>query len=294
MEQICCFDIGGTSIKSGVVDETGNIICLNETPTPQKMGAIAIVEALVVEVEKIKRHQQISKIAVSTAGIVDPLNGKILYANERIPNYTGCELSKEILQRTSLPCRVENDVKSAALGEMWKGAGNNLQQFLCITIGTGIGVALVAGGEIFRGNSQLACFGGEMLMGQDKFENYASTFSLLSRYEQERQQVCTGKEFFEHLRNKEAKAVALYTDYIHHLVSGILNFVYLFDPGTVLIGGGISQNNQLLLESIRENFYQRAIPIFAEHTKINLASLGNLAGLYGAASLFLNANTEKF
>ncbi|MFI3252784.1 MAG: ROK family protein [Eubacteriales bacterium] len=294
MDPVCCFDVGGTAIKTGVIDSQGRLLFQESIPTPQNLGAEGIVTAICKEVEKIRNLENFSAISVSTAGIVEPKEGKILYANERIPHYTGCQLSDTITQRTALPCYVENDVKAAALGEMWKGSGQNLDHFLCLTIGTGIGLAIVTEGKIYRGNSQLACYGGEMLMGTDKYENFASTFSLLALYQKECGKHYSGKEFFLHLSQEQPLAKKLFTEYIGHLVTGILNFVYLFDPGTVLLGGGISEKNETLLCSVREEFYKRAIPIFAENTKINLTSLGNLAGLYGAAAIYYEKENDDF
>ena len=144
---VLCFDIGGTSIKYGAAHDPGGEIVFSsrwETPTDAKtLGGAGVERKLLDLIGGLVGKYNPSGIAVSTAGMVDHRTGVILYANENIPGYTGRNLKTAVEQAFRLPCAVENDVNCAALGEAAYGAGRGADSVLCLTVGTGIGGAVV-------------------------------------------------------------------------------------------------------------------------------------------------------
>ncbi len=137
--KIAALDIGGTSIKSGVWN--GQVMeDTMETATNARNGGAYVMERAK---EILRSYSQFEAIGISTAGQVDSVNGRIRYANENIPGYTGMEIKKILEEAFGVPVSVENDVNAAALGEAHFGAGKTYRDFLCLTYGTGVGGAIV-------------------------------------------------------------------------------------------------------------------------------------------------------
>lgn len=117
MGNIAAFDIGGTFVKHGVISENGEVFFSKEYKTHAEKGGKWIIENLCAIVCELMKKQEISGVAISTAGVVDPEAGKIVYANENIPGYTGTEIKKIVEEHCGIPCEVENDVACAGLAE---------------------------------------------------------------------------------------------------------------------------------------------------------------------------------
>ena len=115
-----CLDIGGTSVKYGVADEKRSLLLKGEiTNEITQKGVKSFVESLVTLAERYRQEYDLQGIAVSTAGVVDPERGVVLYAPKYFPGYPGTHLQELLEAHTGLPCTVENDVNAAALGEYW-------------------------------------------------------------------------------------------------------------------------------------------------------------------------------
>lgn len=180
MENYLCVDIGGTSIKYAKFNQAGKRIGeLMSCATPISDGANQIMPALIQIVEQEKTG--IAGVCVASAGVVDPLNGNIIYAGYTIPEYTGTEIKAELEHRFNLPCAVENDVNAACLGEFWLGGARGRTSVLCLTIGTGIGGAMLLNDELINGYSFTACEVGYMQLSQGKFQDVASTKALIKQ-----------------------------------------------------------------------------------------------------------------
>ena len=122
MKRYMCFDIGGTSVKFGVAGESGALLHKGEIPNViTQKGVDGLVESLASVMEQYQQEYRLYGIAVSTAGVVDPEKGLILYAPKYFPGYPGTALGERLEKRCGLPCTVENDVNAAALGEYWLG-----------------------------------------------------------------------------------------------------------------------------------------------------------------------------
>lgn len=292
MKKYCCFDVGGTYIKYGIVDENGELLFKELTQTPKENTEISIPSTLCDIASSLQDRYAFESIGVSTAGIVDIQNGSIIYANNNIPGYTGTEISKQIYSQLGLNCKVENDVNAAAIGELWKGEAIHLDDFICITIGTGIGTAIVINKKIYRGHNQLACYGGEMIINKSSYESQASTTALIDRYKKangKEKVKIDGEYIFAKIKEGDKIALEIYSEYVNDLVIGLLNLVYIFDPGTIIIGGGISAEKDILINSIKDVYKNKGLPMFVERNQIRMAKLGNDAALYGMAHICANS-----
>ena len=148
--RILTFDIGGTEIKYAICDENFNLTEKKSIPTNAHEGGKRIIERVL---EIAKTVENIDRIGISTAGQVDSINGRIIFATDSIPGYTGTEIKAIVEAETGLPTAVENDVNSAAIGEAVFGAAKGCDNFICLTYGTGIGGAIYLDGKLFTGNS---------------------------------------------------------------------------------------------------------------------------------------------
>ena len=158
MKQYICIDIGGTSIKYGMIQEDGGLLVTGEMPTEaMEKGGPGIMEKIQNIAEKYIEEYEPAGICVSTAGMVDCVTGKITYAAPLIPDYTGTEIKKTMEQRFQLPCEVENDVNCAGLAENFAGASKGTSISLCLTVGTGIGGAIIIDNKVFHGFSGSGC-----------------------------------------------------------------------------------------------------------------------------------------
>ena len=134
-----CVDIGGTSIKYGVLSEKGEIFIdgtVSTKVTEKENFILSDVKKLVRNILDEYKNYEIKGICISTAGVVNPEKGEIAYAGPTIPKYTGTKIKEELEKEFSIPCEVENDVNCAGLGEYWKGAGKGSKSMVCLTIGT--------------------------------------------------------------------------------------------------------------------------------------------------------------
>lgn len=299
MKKVISFDIGGTFIKYGVVNSEGEILMKSKFPTPNKDCSLAIPEHLINIINNLSKEYEISGIAVSTAGQVDTKKGEIIFA-QNLPGYTGAKISKTITDSTKLNCILENDVNSAAIGEMWKGAAAGKDTFFCMTLGTGIGGAIIINGKLYNGIGGFAGEIGHTIInehgekcncgGEGCYERYASTSSLIRNYiiESESKDEINGIEIIKKVNENDPIANKVYNEFLNHVITGLVNVTHLLDPGLIVIGGGISEQGEAFFAELDKRFKEKVLKAYAPYTKIAQAKLGNDAGLLGAAYLFFN------
>ena len=294
-----CVDIGGTSIKYGVLSETGEIFIDGTVPTKvteKENFILSDVKKLVRSILDEYKRYEIKGICVSTAGVVNPEKGKIAFAGPTIPKYTGTEIKKELEKEFSLPCEIENDVNCAGLGEYWRGAGKGSKSMVCLTIGTGIGGSVILDGKLLNGIGYTAGEIGYMDVNGSYIQNIASSKYLVEKVQKEKEEkegitdAITGVDIFELAKKGDEICIAGINEIISNLAVGVRNIIYLLNPEVIVIGGGITAQKEYLEEKIRKEVNDGMISDMFRKTRIELAQQGNQAGLLGALYNFLNKN----
>ena len=284
---ILCFDIGGSQIKSMVKSESKEIDLPNIRSNARK-GAKLVRDDLFNNIHQLQEEYLIEGIAISTAGMVDPTNETIDYANDNFKDYIGFDWKAQIKEEFGLDAVVENDVKSAALGEYFYGAGEGYDSMFALTVGTGIGGAFINEGEIYRGASGQAGEIGYLPMADKKFEKIASTTALINKANElyPEKNYTNGKIIFEAIENGDKEAIDLLDDMTNNLARGVATIMLILSPKVILIGGGISEQREKFINPIRKKVKNLVPENVFKSTTITNTLLGNKSGLYGAYHLF--------
>ena len=294
-----CIDIGGTSIKYGVLSEKGEIFIdgtVSTKVTEKENFILSDVKKLIRNILDECRNYEIKGICVSTAGVVNPEKGEIAYAGPTIPKYTGTKIKEELEKEFSISCEVENDVNCAGLGEYWKGAGKGSKSMVCLTIGTGIGGSVILDGKLLNGIGYTAGEIGYMDVNGNYIQNIASSKYLVEKVQKEKEEkegitdAITGVDIFELAKKGDEICIAGINEIISNLAVGVRNIIYLLNPEVIVIGGGITAQKEYLEEKIRKEVNDGMISDMFRKTRIELAQQGNQAGLLGALYNFLNKN----
>lgn len=289
MKKIAVLDIGGTAIKSGVFC-AGRLSGVRETSSEARLGG----EHVMRKAEGLLSGMQeegFDAIGICTAGQVEPGTGRIRYANDNIPGYTGMCVKERLEKKFRKPAAVANDVNAAALGEGRFGAGRGYSDYLCVAYGTGVGGAAVINGNIYSGSAGSAGeFGAMVIHGQEIekgdpfagcYERYASVSALINRARVLAPELDSGRKIFARLMEPEVKML---TDcWIDEIVLGLRSLIHIFNPPCVILGGGVMEQPYLFGQIAERTV--RSIMTSFRNVKIVPAELKNTAGLLGAAAL---------
>ncbi|WP_127531163.1 ROK family protein [Paenibacillus kobensis] len=292
MKRYLAIDIGGTSIKFAVLDDEAGIVFHQSVATPKGQADVRIPEAVYDIIDRMRfLFDDIQGIGISTAGVVDPRSGEILYAGETLPSYAGTNLKQLIGQRYGLPAFIANDVNAAALGEHWKGAAQGCDHFFCVALGTGIGGALFIGGQLVTGHSSRAGEIGHTLFDKTTgttYEQRASMSALMRRAAHEVPGFDgSGRELFELARAGEEASNRLIDSWTEQIARGLADIVLTFDPSMIVVGGAVSEQKSFLMDRI-ESHMSEYLPDGFSTTALQAAKLGNRAALYGAVYSYYN------
>lgn len=285
MAKYISIDIGGTSIKYGVIDDDVRILRKGETDTNAWEGGAAIVERVLGLIEMLKKDLEISGICISTAGIVDIGRGVILHSSPLIPGYIGVGWKATVEQKFGIPCEVENDVNCAGLAEYISGAAKGSSLALMLTIGTGIGGCLVENGSVYHGCCGSGCEVGYMHLPGGAFQDLGAS-SVMTRkvaeWKEEPVMDWNGRRIFLEAKNGDEFCIRAIEEMVDTLGQGIANLCYILNPEVVVLGGGIMAQEEFLKEKIQSSVKNYLIPYIAEHTQIQFALHQNEAGMLGA------------
>lgn len=286
--RILCFDIGGTFIKYGLCNENFNLLEKDKIPTLAENGGQSIIERVI---EIIEQYDGIDRVAVSTAGQVDSENGIVVYSTDNIPYYTGMRVKSLIENKTGIPTFVENDVNSAALGEAHFGAAKGVSDFVCLTLGTGIGGAIFLNNKLYKGSASSAGELGHMIIhsggkqctcgGEGCYECYASASALIKAVNKVSPVELNAFQIFEKENIEKPEIRSEIDKWIDEIIVGLVNIIYIFNPSMIVLGGGI-MNEDYIIELIDRKIYTRLMDNF-KNVKIVRPKLGNDAGMIGAA-----------
>ena len=303
-------DVGGTKIAGGVVDESGSVLeeLRVESPATDAHAIEAAIEKLVTELST--RHP-IEAVGVGAAGYIDKSRSVVMFA----PNlaWRDLDLKADLESTLRLPVVVENDANAAAWGEFQFGAGHDVDDLLLVTVGTGVGGGVVLDGSLYRGAFGVGAEIGHMRVVPDGircgcgnrgcFEMYASGSALVREARAAARagsllaadlldraggdvDAITGPLVTEAARAGDTFALEQLASLGRWLGEGIASLTAVLDPAVVVIGGGVSAADDLLLDPVRQAFGAQLTGRGHRPTlEIRKARLGNRAGLIGAADL---------
>lgn len=308
-------DVGGTNVKIALVDNKGKIVYSNSVPTRAEMGyeyTINNMKEAIVELLKETKSdtKDIESIGFGFPGQIDYQKGIVRLA-PNIPGWVNVPIAEIMEKEFGIPTRVDNDVRCAALGELNYGAGQNCENLICITVGTGIGSGLVINGKLVRGASNAAgeighikldINGGPLCGCGDRgcLEAFASGPSIVAMAEEyikggksTKYRELANPEITPYIVSEAAKqgdpvAKRIFTIVGEYIGVGLASVVNLLNPEKIIIGGGVAAAGDLLLTPIKETLIKRAMPIAGSAVEIVPAQLGNSAGVIGA-SLLINS-----
>lgn len=301
-------DVGGTSIKGVIIDETGKIIIEGDIATSHGDDLAeciaALADRLVLGANKV--YSALSGIGVCCPGLIEAQSGTIIFAgNLNLKNYPLGEILK---QKFGVPVKVCNDANAAALGEAKFGAGKNYKDSVLVTLGTGVGGGIVIDGKLFEGNNSAGAEIGHMVIDRGGhwctcgrrgcFEVYCSARALTQKTKEAMEddtssdmwrdytyETADARTAFEHMdTDRTAKKVVDW--YIDRLSCGLINLANIFRPQVIMLGGGVSAQGSRLTLPLQKILNGELFggtqyaPV-----EIKCASLGNRAGSLGAAAL---------
>lgn len=293
-------DLGGTMIKYAIVSSDGEIIYQSSTLTPLDKGVNGIVDAFIVAAkaaidEASQRGVEISGIGIGTPGIVSKDGRTVVGGAENIPEWHNLPLADSLEASLGLPVAIMNDANAMALGESIFGAARNVSDAVFVTVGTGIGGAVMIDGSLWRGYNgrgmelgHISVDAGERTCacgGKGCLEMYASTSALVKRFKELTGNDADGRIIVSLYNSGDEKAIQAMTEHWRYLGRGIASFINIFSPQMVVVGGGISEAGSFYLENLSKEVFSRALPVSAAETRLVAARLGNTAGCLGAASL---------
>ena len=289
---ILAIDIGGTMIKYGLVSSDGKILSTNKIKTEASKGLNNILNKIDNIFKKYKENNPVG-IAVSGTGQINGMIGKVIGGNPIIPNWIGTNLVKILEEKYNLPIVLENDVNCVALGEKWIGAGKNLKNFICLTIGTGIGGGIILNNQLFRGENFVAGEFGHILIKKGEFEQFASTTALIRLVKEKTGKILNGKEIFDLEKKEIVEYQEVISEWIENLTDGLSSIVYCFNPANIILGGGVIEQGEPLINRIKNSLFKKIGLQFKEKLNIIQAKLGNNAGMIGASYLLLEKINKR-
>lgn len=303
-------DIGGTKVMAGVVDAAGTVLAAEQRPTPGH-DPTAVEDAIVELVTGFAAHYAVAAVGIGAAGFVDSTRSVVMFAPHL--SWRREPLRERIAGRLGLPIVVDNDANAAALAECRFGSGRGYRYVLCVTLGTGIGGALVIDERVYRGaNGMAGEFGHVQVVPEGHrcecgnrgcWEQYASGNALVR---EARELVQAGSPMAAHLaslvggdavalrgpmiseaaREGDPLAQELLADVGRWLGVGLAGMTAAFDPHCIVVGGGLAEAGDLLLGPARESFIRHLTGRgHREPPVIAAAALGPRAGFVGAADM---------
>ena len=288
IQQVFGIDLGGTAIKLGCFDRQGTCDRSLTIPTPQPATPEAVLEALVGAIATLDPDYHCGAIGLGTPGPADAA-GRVAKVAINLAGWQNVPLADWLEARTGRPTVLANDANCAGLGEAWLGAGQGIANLIVLTLGTGVGGAVILNGQLFVGHQGAAGELGLITLNPDgppcnsgnrgSLEQYASVQAIRRR---------TGLEPDELGRRAaegDGEAIAFWQAYGRDLGAGLASLLYVLTPEAVIIGGGVSASAPFFFPSMQAELEQRVLPSSRQGLQVLTAQLGNQAGMVGAAQL---------
>lgn len=287
--KVLCFDIGGTNIKYGIIED-GKILEKSSFPTNYKQGHDDVTRRLLKKAAEVKKqYPDIAGVGISCAGSINFDEGIMITPPYSIPEFGDWNFRKLFKEELGLDLVADNDVNSFAACECVMGAGKKYKTYLVMTVGTGIGGAIVVNNKVWRGNNYNAGEIGRMLINGVRWEDMASMSALIKAARLRGLNVTSGKEVFDLYDEEDPIAKIVVSEFYQNLGRGIANLIYIFNPEAVIIGGAISARPDFGKEiNAHADYY--LVEGFQDTLDIIPAMYQNDGGMLGAYCNFI----EKF
>ncbi len=288
INQVVGIDLGGTGIKLGRFLKDGTCLETITVATPQPAKPNLVVKAIAQGVKQLNLNYTCGAIGLGLPGPTDHAR-RIARKSINLPGWDDVPVAEWLEAQTGLPTVLENDANCAAMGEAWLGAGQEFQDFILLTLGTGVGGGIFLNGKLFTGRRGAAGELGLITLNpqgypcrsgnQGSLEQYAAIGSIRRS---------TGKEpatMGKLAQAGDPAALQFWEEYGKTLGAGLASLIYVLTPEAIIIGGGISASAEFFLPSTVEEINQRVVSPSRDGLKLLPAKLGNQAGMLGAAKL---------
>jgi glucokinase len=300
MNAIAGIDIGGTAVKIGLVSEKGAILSKTSIPYDPQKPFEDLVESLHNSLKFLisSARVDLKAVGISTPGYADPQTGILIDGSNNVPALQGHSLPGALGSRLSLPAFIDNDGTCAATGELFFGAGRSFQNFALITLGTGIGGGVVINRKPVTGRDGQPPEIGAICLDPGgpvnysgvpgSFERLACSSGFVELYRKfggREDAGMTPRDIFERAAQGDRAAESAIDQEGRYIAQAFGVMINLLNLEACLIGGGISEAGQPLLEAVRKHLPSFTWPNLYRKSQVLLAQLGNDAGLIGAAAM---------
>lgn len=310
-------DLGGTNVRSGLVDEEGNILSQDKRKSLPKVSAEAPVKQIVDSITEVVRQggvtfSDIKGIGIGSPGPLSAKEGKILRAGH-LPHWVNFPLAKIVKDKVGVDVYIQNDANLFAYGEWWKGAGQGMDDFFAVTLGTGIGGGAVCGGRLLTGfndnasevgHTSIDYNGPQCWCGQRGcLEVYSSATGIVRMMREalinehiksslkiyrDKPDDITSKAIYEAAKAGDEFAQSMFDRAGYLLGLGIVNALNLLNFQRVAVGGGLAKAGDLILEPARRALLERGFSSYNEQVDIVPAAIPNEAAILGAVKMVID------
>ncbi len=304
-------DVGGTTVKLGLFDESGMVLDKWEIPTRTESSGVNILPDIATSIQSKMSEKAIAEEDVAGVGVgaPGPVDGNGIIHKAVNLGWSEMNLKKELTQLLG-GMRVEggNDANVAALGEMWKGGGQGYENLVAVTLGTGVGGGIIINGKIMTGATGSGGEIGHIHVEDEEtevcgcgnygcLEEYASATGITRLANRKLKQSdkdsvlrngeVSAKAVFDAVKAGDELAIEIAKQFGDYLGKGLAVIAGVINPEIFVIGGGVSKAGEVLFDYIRPSF-DKTVFHGCKDTKFALATLGNDAGIYGAAKMVLD------
>ena len=290
MKTYLSFDVGGTFIKWGVINASGEILSNGAVETP---GNYQDFLDTINDIYKLSND--VSATAMAFPGVCDLSAGKVIYT-PNIVYLRDKNIVNDVKAISDCHCFIANDANMAALGEYRFGQKGHIDNMVFITLGTGVGGGAVVNGMLFRGKISPFEIGHIVITVDGRlcgcgrrgcFETYCNTGSIMLEYEQliGKPHNLTPFDIYKLAKKGNKIAKTVFDIYAYYLAQGLVNVANVFVPEIIKLGGGICEMKDVYLGKCMEHFNKMIYPAYRGLVKVEIATLKNMAGILGGAAL---------
>lgn len=307
-------DIGGTAVKFGLVNGEGVMVSeVSEYSVKFDNYETPIIETVVKSAKEFmsknnKNFFDINGIGVSATGGINSKLGIVEGSAGHIKNWEGTNIKKRLEAEFGMNTVVLNDANAAALGEMWKGAAKGRENVVVMTIGTGVGGGIIVDSKILLGSKGFAGEIGHIPVNVDGeecscgntgcIEHYGSTSALVRNIKNAvisgeiigiNEDEIDGRLIFKQVSAGNKVVIKYVDEWINYISAALVGLVHIFNPEMVILGGGVSKQKEFFVDKVRDKVLHSVMDNFAQSLSIEVAELGNNAGIIGAVKFVIDA-----